>query len=72
MSQLIQRNDSFAISCDRGEFDVLSVQCEGAHFVIGTVYDDAVTFEGKLVVVFYLLDACRCTISEGGNLGVKH
>lgn len=47
MSQLIQRNDSFAISCDRGEFDVLSVQCEGAHFVIGTVYDDAVTFEGK-------------------------
>lgn len=34
MSQLIQRNDSFAISCDRGEFDVLSVQCEGAHFVI--------------------------------------
>mgnify|MGYP006879773109 CR=1 FL=1 len=52
MSQLIQRNDSFAISCDRGEFDVLSVQCEGAHFVIGTVYDDAVTFEGKLVVGF--------------------
>ena len=26
------------------------------------------TFEGKLVVGFYLLDACRCTISEGGNL----
>ena len=36
--------------------------------VVGTIHDDTVTLEGKLVVGFYLLDACCCTISEGGNL----
>ena len=68
MCQFTEIDDGLVAIGDRGEFDVLPIQCEGAYLVVGTVNDDAVTFEGKLVVGFYLLDACRCTISEGGNL----
>ena len=68
MSQLLQWNDSFVAGENRREGYCRSVECEGSYFVVGAFHDDAITFEGKLVVDFYLLDACRCTISEGGNL----
>ena len=68
MCQFTEIDDGLVASCDRREFDGFSIQCEGAYLVVGTIHDDAVTFEGKLVVGFYLLDACRCTISEGRNL----
>lgn len=68
MCQFTEIDDGLVASCDRREFDGFSIQCEGAYLVVGTIHDDTVTLEGKLVVGFYLLDACCCTISEGGNL----
>lgn len=69
MCQCIEIDDGLTFCSCRREFDGFSIQCEGAYLVVGTIHDDTVTFEGKLVVGFYLLDACRCAISEGGNLG---
>ena len=68
VGQLIQRDDGLVSGEDRGEAYCLSVEGEGTHLVVGSVHDDAVSFEGKPAVGFNLLDARSGTIGEGGNL----
>ena len=68
VGQLIQRDDGLVSGEDRGEVYCLSIEGEGAHLVVGSVHDDAVTFEGKLAVGFNLLDARSGAIGEGRNL----
>lgn len=65
VGQLIQRDDGLASGEDRGEACSLSVESEGAHLVVGSIHDEAVTFEGKLTVGFNLLDARSGTVGEG-------
>ena len=68
VGQLIQRDDGLVSGEDRGEAYSLSVESEGAHLVVGSIHDEAVTFEGKLTVGFNLLDARSGTVGEGRNL----
>ena len=68
VGKTIKRNDGLVACDDRRETYCLSVESEGTHLVAGAVYNDAITFEGKLVVRFYLFDTGGCSIGEGRNL----
>ena len=68
VGQFIQWDDGLVAGEDRREAYCLSVESEGAHLVVGSIHDDAVTFEGKLTVGFNLLDARGGTVGEGRNL----